>query len=61
MRHKPIRCAFGRDLLRRLAKRQCFSLGKYIGQQYVVVPPQRSQRVPKRQEIAGDQPRSLVD
>ena len=61
MRHQPIRRAFGFHLLGCLAERQCFRLREDVGDQYVVMAPQRIQWLLKRHEVARDQPRSLMD
>ena len=61
MRHKPVRRAFGFDLFGCLAKGQRLGLGKNIRQKNVVVPTQRSEGVAKRDEVARDEPRALMD
>ena len=55
------RRALGLDLLRRLAEGQRLGLGKDVGQEQVVVPPQRVERLEERDEVAGDELRALVD
>ncbi len=61
VRHQPGRRAFGLDFLRRFAKGQRLRLGKNVGQQNVVVPAERVQRLGKRDEVAGDELGPLMD
>ena len=61
VRHEPIRHALGLDLLRRHAERQRLALRKDVGQQHVVVAPQRRQRLAEGDEVARDEPRPLVN
>jgi hypothetical protein len=61
VRHEPGRRAFGLDFLRRFAKGQRLRLGKNVGQQDVVVPAERVQRLGKRDEVAGDELGPLMD
>ena len=57
MRHKPVRRAFGFYFFGGLAKSKCFSLGKNICQQNVMVTSQRSTRAAERDEVRARQPR----
>src|SRR5215469_2544929 len=61
MGHKPVRCAFGFDLLRRLAKGQCLGLRKHVGQKNVVVTTEWVERLVERYEVARNESRSLMD
>ena len=61
VRHEPVRRAFGLDLLGRLAERQRLGLGEDVRQQHVVVPAKRVERLGERDEVAGNEPRSLMD
>src|SRR5208337_4804670 len=61
VRHEPAGRAFGADLLRCLAKGQRFALRENVGQQHVMLLPQRIQRLAEGDEVAGDEARSLVD
>ena len=61
VRHEPVRRALGFDLLRRLSERQRFGLGEDVGQQHVVVAAERIERLRKGDEVARDEPRSLMD
>ena len=61
MRDEPVRSAFRLHLLGRLAERQRLSLREDVGDQNVVMRPERIQRLVERDEIARDQPRSLVN
>jgi hypothetical protein len=61
MRHKPVRRALGFDFFGGFAKSESLGLGKNIRQQNVVVPTQRSEGMAKRDEVARDQPRPLMN
>ena len=61
VRHKPIRRALRLHLLRRLAERQRLALREDVGQQHVVMAAQRIERLAKGDEVAGNQPRALMD
>ena len=61
MRREPRRCSIRLNFLRSFAKRQRLGLSKYVCQKYVMVPADRVQRLTKRNEVAGDEPGSLVD
>ena len=61
VRHQPVGRPFGPDFLRRLAERQRLALGEDIGHQHIVMLAQRVQRLAEADEVARDQPRSLVD
>ena len=61
MRHQPIRCSFGLDLLRGLTESQGLGLGKDVGQQHVVVASEGVEGFEKSDEITGDEPRALVN
>src|SRR4029077_21221256 len=61
MRHEPVGCPLGLDLISGLAERQRLRLGEYVGEQHVVMPAQGIKGLSKRDEIAGNEPRSLMD
>src|SRR5579863_1658117 len=61
MRNKPVRRTLRLHLLRRLPKRQRLRLRKDIREQNVVMGSQRIKRFVEPNEVARDQPRSLVD
>src|ERR1700722_978464 len=60
MRHKPIGRAFRPDLIRGLAKSQCFRLREHVGDQHVVMSAQRVERPDESDEIAGYEARTLM-
>jgi hypothetical protein len=61
MGHEPRWRTFGLDFLRRFAKGQRLRLGKYVSQEYVLVPAQPVQRLGKRDEVTGDELGPLMD
>ena len=61
MGHEPVWRALGLHLLGRLAEGQRFGLGKDVGQEHIVVAAQRIERLDKRDEVARDQPRPLMN
>src|SRR5262252_1197649 len=61
VRNQPVRRALRLNLLGSLTEGQRFGLRKNIGQQHVVLPAKRIQRLGKRNEVTGDEPRPLVD
>ena len=61
MRHEPVRRAFRLDLFGGLAESQRLGLREHIGHQQVVMPAKRIQGLGKGDEIAGDEPRPLMD
>ncbi len=61
MRHQPVRCAFGFDLLRRLAKGKRLGLREDVGHQQVMMVAERVQRLEESEEVARDQPRALMN
>ena len=61
VRHKPVRRALGFDFIGRLAKSQRLGLGKDIRQEDIMMASQRRERVGKRQKVARDKPRALMD
>src|SRR5215469_11797698 len=61
MRHEPVLRAFGFDLFHRLTERERLALRKNIGEQHVVMPAERVQRLCKGNEVAGNQARTLVN
>ena len=61
VRHQPVRRAFGLHLLGGLAEGQRLGLGEDIGQQHIVMAAQRVQGLGEADEVAGDQPRALMD
>ena len=44
-----------------LAEGQRFGLGEDVGQQHVVMPAERVERLREGDEVAGDEPRALMD
>ena len=61
VRHQPVGRSLGLDLLGRLAESQGLGLGKHVGHQQVVMVAQGIERLGKPDQVAGDQPRPLVD
>src|SRR5579863_5131177 len=61
MRHEPVRRALRLNLLRSLAKGQRFRLRENIGQEHVVMRPERIERLIERNEVARYQPGPLMD
>ena len=61
MRHQPARRSFGFDLRFRLAERQRFGLREQVRHQQVVMIAKRIQRLAEADEVAGNQPRPLMD
>src|SRR5215831_194642 len=61
MRHEPIRRALSLDLVGRLAKRQRFGLGKDVCDEHVVMLPKWVERFVERDEVAGNEPRALMN
>src|SRR5260370_42629649 len=61
MRHQPVWSAFGLDLFRSFAERQRLALGEDVGEQHVVMAAERIERLVKRDEIARDEFRALVN
>ena len=61
VRHQPVGRALGLDFLGRLAEGQRLGLGEDVGQQDVVVPAERIERLAEGDEVAGDQPGALMD
>ena len=61
VRNEPLRRPFGLDFFGRLAERQRFGLREDVGQEHLVVAAQRIERLDKRDEVAGDEPRALMD
>src|SRR5262249_44393130 len=61
MRHEPVGCPFGLDLISGLAERQRLRLGEHVGEQHIVMPVQGIKGLSKRDEIAGYESRSLMD
>src|SRR5208282_4550394 len=59
--NQPLGRSFRLHLLRSLAERQGLGLRTDIGNQHVVVPAQWIERLGKTDEVAGNQPRSLMD
>src|SRR5512139_144937 len=58
---EPIRCALGLDLLGCLAEGQRLGLGEDVCNENVVVTAERVKRLVERYEVAGNEPRSLMD
>src|SRR5882724_6903281 len=61
MRHEPIRCALGFDLLGRLPEGQRFGLSEHVRQEHVVVPTKRVERLVECYEVAWNESRSLMN
>ena len=61
MRHEPVGRAFGFDLLGRLAEGERLGLREDVRHQHVVMAAERVERFDEGDEVAGDQPRALVD
>src|SRR5258707_14185011 len=61
MRDEPIGRAFGLDLLARFSEGERLGLCKYVGQQHIVMSAELVERLCEGDEIAGDEPRALVD
>ena len=61
MRHERGGRALGLHLLGGLAERERLGLREDVGQQDVVMPAQRRERVREGDEVARDQPRALMD
>src|SRR5215470_16559609 len=61
VRHQTVRGALGLHLARCLAEGQRLCLGEDVGDQHVVVVAQGIQGVDEADEVAGDEPRPLVD
>ena len=61
MGSQPLGGPFGPHLLDRLAKSQRFGLSKHIGHEQIVMSTNRVERIAKRDEVARDQPRTLMD
>src|SRR5438445_2132383 len=61
MRHEPIRRALSFDLVGRLTEGQGFGLSEHVCQEYVVVPAKRVERLVERDEVAWNEPRSLMN
>ena len=61
MRHQPVGRAFRLDLPDGLAEGQRLGLGEDIGQQHVVMLAERVQGPAEGDEVAGNEPRALMD
>ena len=61
VRHERLRHTLRPDLVRRLAEGQRLGLREHVRHEQIVVPSQRIRRTGEAEEIAGDQPRALVD
>ena len=61
MWHKPIRRALSLHLLGSFAKGQCLGLGENIRQQHVVMVSQQVERLYECDEVAGNEPGTLMD
>ena len=61
MGHEPVGRSLRLDFLCSLAERQRLGLGEDIGQENVMVPAQRVQGLGEGDEVAGDEPRALMD
>ena len=58
---KPIRRAFGLDLLARFSKRERLGLRKDVRQQHIVMPAKRVERLSERNKITRNEPSTLMD
>ncbi len=61
MRDEPIGRSFGFDLLRGLAKGECFGLGEHVCDKHVMMTTQRGERLPEGDEVTGYKPCTLMD
>ena len=61
VRDEPIRRAFGLDLLARFAEGERLGLREDVRQQHVVMPAERIERLSESDEVAGNEPRALMD
>src|SRR5262245_48839750 len=61
MRHEPIRCTLSLNLVGSLAKRQRFGLGKDVCDERVVMLPKWVERFVECDEVAWNEPRSLMN
>src|SRR6516165_1642754 len=61
MRNQPVGRAFALDLLGRLTEGQRLGLGENIGQQHIMMPAKRIERLGEGDEVARDKPRTLMD
>src|SRR5215469_14354652 len=61
MGNQPVRRALLLHLLGCLTEGQCLGLRKNIGQQYIMMPAKRIERLGKGDEVARDKPRPLMD
>ena len=61
VRHQPVGRSLGLDRFGRLAEGQGLGLGEHVGHQQVVMVAQRIEATGKPDQVAGDQPRPLVD
>src|SRR5262245_63858218 len=60
MRYEPVRHTLGLDLVARLAEGERLALGEYVREQQVVLLAQRIEGLGEGDEIAVDEPGSLV-
>src|ERR1700741_1790147 len=61
MRNEPLRRAFSSHLFGSLAERQRFGLRADVGDQYVVMPAQWIKGLRKSDEVARNEPGSLMN
>src|SRR5215469_14909606 len=61
MRNQPVGCALPLHLLGRLTEGKRLGLGENIGQQHVVMPAKRIERLGECDEVARDKPRTLMN
>src|SRR3546814_10539720 len=61
VRHQRLVDALGAHFVRRLPERQRLALRKQVGHQQVVLFVERAERFAEADEVAGHQPRTLVD
>lgn len=61
MRNQSCVSSRGFDFLLRLTKRRCFGLRENVGQQDIMMLTEGIERLRKRDKVAGDQPRSLMN
>src|ERR1700693_1176511 len=61
VRYEPVRSALGLDLFGRLAERQRLRLSKDVREEHVVMTAELIERLAKRDKVAGDESRALMD
>src|SRR5690606_19387546 len=61
VRDQPVGCSFLFDLFFGFAEGQCFRLCKHVGNEHVMMTTQGIERLSESNEIARDQPGSLMN